>query len=252
LSWASLGRPFGAHLPALAPGERENRLRAQARKNCVFLLRGGVRFQDPDGAHRTPEIGEGGPRQAFSLAVAGRMRGHFPSGPAANREYSFILLHTSADKRSGGVSGALRGGQGRETGHGARAVDSSLATRHLSLHFPCPGFAPVSRIPSPAPRFSSHLSLSSRPAAGSRERVRKSHTGTHNTRTCALPAQPQRGAITKPRPTAGFRLHRDFPPGPERAGYCWTRTELPTTSGTCGIEQDCSAPSGLGYRFGSR
>ena len=26
--------------------------------------------------------------------------------------------------------------------------------------------------------------------------------------------------------------------------------ELPTTSGTCGIEKDCSAPSGLGYRFG--
>ncbi len=41
---------------------------------------------------------------------------------------------------------------------------------------------------------------SSRPAAGSDERVRKSHTGTHNTRTCALPAQPRRGAITKPRP----------------------------------------------------
>jgi hypothetical protein len=27
---------------------------------------------------------------------------------------------------------------------------------------------------------------------------------------------------------------------------CWTRTELPTTSGTFGIEKDCSAPSGLG------
>ena len=46
----------------------------------------------------------------------GRMRGHFPSGLAANKEYSFILLHTSADKRSGRVSGALRGGKGRETG----------------------------------------------------------------------------------------------------------------------------------------
>jgi hypothetical protein len=104
----------------------------------------------------------------------------------------------TADKRSGGVSGALRGGQGRETGRGARA----LVTRHSSLHFPCPGFAPVSRIPSPAPRFSSHLSLSLRPAAGSRGRAGKSRTGTHNTRACAPPAQPQRGAITKPRPTA--------------------------------------------------
>jgi hypothetical protein len=46
------------------------------------------------------------------------MRGHFPSDLAANKEYSFILLHTSADKRSGGVSGAQRGGQGRDTGLG--------------------------------------------------------------------------------------------------------------------------------------
>jgi len=28
---------------------------------------GGVRFLDPDGVHRTPEIGEGGPPRAFSL-----------------------------------------------------------------------------------------------------------------------------------------------------------------------------------------
>jgi hypothetical protein len=75
------------------------------------------------------------------------MRGHFPSGPAANKEYPVILLHTSADKRSGGVSGALRGGQGRETALGTQPVDSPLSTRHLSL--------------------------SSRPVAGSRERVRK-------------------------------------------------------------------------------
>jgi hypothetical protein len=63
------------------------------------------------------------------------VRGHFPRGPAANKEYSFILLHTSADQRSGGVSGALRGGQGRETGRGLvlSTRHSSLATRHLSL-----------------------------------------------------------------------------------------------------------------------
>jgi hypothetical protein len=90
------------------------------------------------------------------------VRGHFPSGSAANKEYSFILLHTSADKRSGGVSGAPRGGQGPATGHGVRAVDSSLATRHLSLP--------------------------SCPVAGPRERAGKSRTGTNKTRTCALPA----------------------------------------------------------------
>ena len=78
--------------------------------------------------------------------------GSLPEGPAANKEYSFILLHTSADKRSEGVSGALRGGQGRETGRGARALDSSLATRHLSL--------------------------SSRPAAGSCERAGKRFVAT--------------------------------------------------------------------------
>jgi hypothetical protein len=45
-------------------------------------------------------------------------------------------------------------------GHGARAVDSSLPTRHLSLS-------------------------SSRPAAGSRERARKSRTAMCKTRTYA-------------------------------------------------------------------
>ena len=32
----------------------------------------------------------------------------------------------------------------------------------------------------------------------------------------------------------------------------WTRTESPTTIGSCGIEEHCSAPSGLGYRVGHR
>jgi hypothetical protein len=36
---------------------------------------GGVRFRDPDGVHRTPEIGEGGPQPAPSSAGAGRLRG---------------------------------------------------------------------------------------------------------------------------------------------------------------------------------
>jgi hypothetical protein len=75
-----------------------------------------------------------------------RVRGLFPRGPAANKEYSFILLHTSADQRSGGVSGALRGGQGRETGRGARALDSSLVTA-LPVPWIC------SRIPYPESRI---------------------------------------------------------------------------------------------------
>ena len=48
-AWALLDRPFGAHLPTLSPGERENRLRAQARKNCVFLLRGEKRVENAHG-----------------------------------------------------------------------------------------------------------------------------------------------------------------------------------------------------------
>jgi hypothetical protein len=95
------------------------------------------------------------------------MRGHFPCGPVANKEHSFILLHTSADKRNGGVSGALRGG--RETGRGARALDSSLATCY-------------------SPLDTRHSPLSSRPAASWRERARKSRTGMDRASPCALPA----------------------------------------------------------------
>ena len=137
--------PLGLTCPPSPPRRGKTDYAREARKNCVFLLR------------------EGGPRRAFSPAVAGRMRGLFPSGPAANKEYSFILLHTSADKRSGGVSGALRGGQGRETGLGTQPVDSSLSTRHLSLS-------------------------SSRPAAGSLKRARNSHTGMDRACPCVLPA----------------------------------------------------------------
>ena len=59
--------------------------------------------------------------------------GSLPERPRRQYRNSFILLHTSADKRSGGVSGALRGGQRRETGLGTQPVHSSLSTRHLSL-----------------------------------------------------------------------------------------------------------------------
>ena len=69
------------------------------------------------------------------LLVVG-MRGHFPRGPAANQEYSFILLHPSADKRSGGVSGALRGGGKIKSGvrsPGSARVRAAPLARHSSL-----------------------------------------------------------------------------------------------------------------------
>jgi len=61
--------------------------------------------------------------------------GSLPQGPAANKENSFILLHTSADKRSEGVSGVLRGG--RQTGYGR--WQTGLGTRGSGLRFSCSG-----------------------------------------------------------------------------------------------------------------
>ena len=105
--------------------------------------------------------GEGGPRRAFSPAVAGRMR-VCPERPAANEEYPFILLRTPADKRSGGVSGALRGG----AKNGKRDAGFVLAARHVTRH----------------------LSVSSRPAPCSSERVGKSRTGIDRAYAFASPA----------------------------------------------------------------
>jgi hypothetical protein len=64
----------------------------------------------------------------------------------------------------------------RVTGNGARGSGCRLVTRHLSVHFLCPGFAPVSRIPSPVPRLFRHsplVTVSWRPTAGSREPERR-------------------------------------------------------------------------------
>jgi hypothetical protein len=77
-----------------------------------------------------------------------------PTDTISPHHFPFILLHTSADKRSGGVSGALRGGQGRETGHGLSTRHSLLVTCHSSLG-----------------------TGSSCPAAGPSERAGKSRTG---------------------------------------------------------------------------
>ena len=123
----------------------------------------------------------------------GRTRGPFcpprpfdPSAPSQNR---FTFPEKTADRRYGGVSGGPRGGRARETGSGTRDTGCRLVTRrlslaighqqllfglrtpdvalsHLSLYFPCPGFAPVSRAPSPVPRFFRHLSLVTRQGVG--------------------------------------------------------------------------------------
>jgi len=70
--------------PALDDGwyDHEGWAAAMCRKMGVHPSPRGVRFLDPDGVYRTPEIGEGGPRQALSPAVAGRMRGYFADGIA--------------------------------------------------------------------------------------------------------------------------------------------------------------------------
>jgi hypothetical protein len=47
----------------------------------------------------------------------------------------------------------------RETGYWTWGSRCRLVTRRSSLHFPCPGFAPVPRIPSPVPRFFRHSLL---------------------------------------------------------------------------------------------
>jgi len=51
-----------------SPGSHTGRSRGKNVETPRPLPLGGVRFLDPDGVHRTPEIGEGGPRPAFSPA----------------------------------------------------------------------------------------------------------------------------------------------------------------------------------------
>jgi len=103
---------WGSRAHTLSPAERENRLRAEARKNCVFLLRGG----------------EGGPRRAFSPAVAGRMRGHFPSGPADNIEIPSSSSTLPPINEAGECRGHCEGAKDGKQGSGL-----SLSTRHFPL-----------------------------------------------------------------------------------------------------------------------
>ncbi|MGO8792145.1 MAG: putative Ig domain-containing protein [Terriglobia bacterium] len=106
-----------------------------------------VTAEEPGGVQNTGEL-DLRPGRSASSPLPGTPGGEYPFWVAiaqptplfprdgiviVEREYSFILLHTSADKRSGGVSGALRGGQGRDTGHGARDLDSPLSPRHSPL-----------------------------------------------------------------------------------------------------------------------
>ena len=93
--------------------------------------------------------------------------GSLPAPPPTHAQNKFMSSTRTADKRSEEVSGERRGGldglgetarwlksMGRGAGYGTRAriLDSLLVTRHLSLYFPCPGFAAVSRIPYPESR----------------------------------------------------------------------------------------------------
>jgi len=60
---------------------------------------------------------EGGPRQAYSSAVAGRMRGRFASFTSRLAAKTFTLLAGTADRRYGEVSGGQRGGGRGVPGH---------------------------------------------------------------------------------------------------------------------------------------
>jgi hypothetical protein len=207
----------------------------------------------------TPEIGERGSRRAFSPAVAGSgphvllvvgMRGLFPRGPAANKEYSFILLHTSADKRSGGVSGALRGGQGRETGRGARAVDSPLVTA-LPVLWICSRIPyPESRIPVLQPLVTVFFVSGCWFARARREEPHRNPSADGHLR--ASRSAPKGRNNEAQAEGLGLDYPKILPPALRGRNRSSPISGSPTTSGTCGIEKDCSAPSGLGYRFGSR
>jgi hypothetical protein len=182
------GRLFGAHLPIPSPAERENGLRAEARKNCVFLLpkvaegRGGMR-----GYLRRRRLGV----RWLDTALEGRecpaTDGRSPVPPSMGRSCRFAFrplagaahaVRRSAATRKEGFTQRSRrrahkehretdkGIGSRVTGNGAWgsglwlvARRSSLATNHSPPHFPCSGFARVSRVPCPEPRFSSHSSL---------------------------------------------------------------------------------------------
>ncbi|MGB7593804.1 MAG: transglycosylase SLT domain-containing protein [Terriglobia bacterium] len=59
---------------------------------------GGVRFLDPGGVHRTPEIGEGGPPPAFSSAGAGRVRGsRFANATVDRAAYRRVVQYAKAN-----------------------------------------------------------------------------------------------------------------------------------------------------------
>jgi hypothetical protein len=93
--------PLGAHLPT----RRDSALPA-------FGVRPGRQGTTP----REAQNPEAWPQEIGNIVPV-------PDSPA---------LPTPADKGSGGVSGALRGGQGRETECGARALDSSLVTAFVA------------------------------------------------------------------------------------------------------------------------
>jgi hypothetical protein len=108
----------------------------------------GVRFLDPDGVHRTPEIGEGGPQPAFSSArqPTGTVSGHsapapqkanhpkrLPSRRQASPLGNAMNLHQPGSDKSGVA--AKSGFIGNGTGKNAFAVRAPSLVRPTAPSF---------------------------------------------------------------------------------------------------------------------
>jgi len=185
------------------------------------------------------------PMKMFSLLrrekvaeVRDRIRGHFPSGPAANQECSFILLHNSADKRSEVVSGERRGGgkiksgvRGPESGLGASsgcatrsplaARNSPLATRHSSVTSRALDLLPYpeSRVPYPgSPPLATCYCLSASGNWSARARCRAEQRSAWAQRCWALRPPPGwRERARRHRTGSTNRESGRFPLSPEGA-----------------------------------
>ena len=86
--------PTNAEPPQASLGRHRGSLSGQ----LSLLPLGGVRFLDPDGVHRTPETGEGGPPPTFSSAGAGRVRGsRFANSTVDRAAYLRVVQYAKAN-----------------------------------------------------------------------------------------------------------------------------------------------------------
>ena len=128
--------------------------------------------------------GEGGPRRAFSPAVAGRMRGLFSSGPPPTNN-----IPSSSPTRSP----IFEAGECRGHSEGAKRENETLDS------------------------CSRHLSLCSCPAIGSRECARVSRTGIDRAYWFASPSQRVPGFLSPlTRQSGSGKVRGPRPPDPER------------------------------------